>query len=406
MALPDSDTGASTPRPASSEELAVKTEPLLDDIYEDAGDLDFSHASQDVWLARLPRSLWDSWSKLDMDEEIEIGTIRVEGPPEDIKRVSLRVNDVARGPNVPRDYNFRRQMVASTRSYVVPNTFIFSEKDLPGHVDKANVLFNEAQTHGRSYLYEQMKKETKKHKRPKRWEPYIRKTIPKSTAIVGKVHDEFLCQPVQNEEFDRITEVMAREAAIPKKTTIFLERITANMRNPKSAIEAEKSSFIQASKPAKAKISDAKTARLPEQELLSLIYACFRRYRYWPFRRLKEELRQPEAYLKQKLEMVAQLIRSGPYAMTWELKPEAREDNYAELMAQTEGGAGAGIAPGPASSAAPSPSSPPFAGPEASLGGDGGAAPSQGPSEADATVQMTGTGESEPPDEDVKFENV
>lgn len=60
---------------------------LDDDIYEDTGDLDFSQAMQDVWLARLPKSLWEAWSKLDADDEIEIGTLRVEGPPEDIKRV-------------------------------------------------------------------------------------------------------------------------------------------------------------------------------------------------------------------------------------------------------------------------------------------------------------------------------
>jgi hypothetical protein len=33
--------------------------------------------------------LWEHWSKLDDDEEIRIGTVRVEGDPTDIKRVSL-----------------------------------------------------------------------------------------------------------------------------------------------------------------------------------------------------------------------------------------------------------------------------------------------------------------------------
>lgn len=59
-----------------------------EDIYEDAGDLDFSASGQNVWLSRLPRQLWEHWSQLDDDEEIEIGTIRIEGEPTDIKRVS------------------------------------------------------------------------------------------------------------------------------------------------------------------------------------------------------------------------------------------------------------------------------------------------------------------------------
>lgn len=58
-----------------------------DDIYEDAGDLDFSNAAQNVWLSRIPRSLWENWSHIDEEEEIELGTIRIEGDPKDIKRV-------------------------------------------------------------------------------------------------------------------------------------------------------------------------------------------------------------------------------------------------------------------------------------------------------------------------------
>ena len=52
-----------------------------DDIYEDAGDLDFSSAQQSVWLTRLPKFLWENWSKIDDDEEIELGTIRIESTP-------------------------------------------------------------------------------------------------------------------------------------------------------------------------------------------------------------------------------------------------------------------------------------------------------------------------------------
>jgi transcription initiation factor TFIIF subunit beta len=60
-----------------------------DDLYEDAGDLDFSQAGQSVWLTRIPTDLWKHWSQLDDDEEIQIGTVRVEGDAHDIKRVRL-----------------------------------------------------------------------------------------------------------------------------------------------------------------------------------------------------------------------------------------------------------------------------------------------------------------------------
>ncbi len=64
-----------------------------DDLYEeDAGDLDFSQAQQQLWLSHIPRSLWETWSSLGDDEEIEIGTIRVEGTntePRRVRRLSI-----------------------------------------------------------------------------------------------------------------------------------------------------------------------------------------------------------------------------------------------------------------------------------------------------------------------------
>jgi hypothetical protein len=49
-----------------------------DDIYEDAGDLEFNTDAkfQSLYLARIPRYVWEAWSKLDDDAEIRIGTIR------------------------------------------------------------------------------------------------------------------------------------------------------------------------------------------------------------------------------------------------------------------------------------------------------------------------------------------
>lgn len=49
-----------------------------DDIYEDAGDLEFN-ANPDyekMYLVKIPTYLWEAWSKLDQDAEIPIGQIR------------------------------------------------------------------------------------------------------------------------------------------------------------------------------------------------------------------------------------------------------------------------------------------------------------------------------------------
>lgn len=49
-----------------------------EDIYEDAGDLEFNTDPkyQKLYLARLPKYIWDNWHNLDDDAEIQLGTIR------------------------------------------------------------------------------------------------------------------------------------------------------------------------------------------------------------------------------------------------------------------------------------------------------------------------------------------
>ena len=65
---PDPDTKGASPRVLAD-----------DEIYEEAGDLEFNPDPtwQGLYLARVPKSLWDTWSKLDDDAEIQIGTIRI-----------------------------------------------------------------------------------------------------------------------------------------------------------------------------------------------------------------------------------------------------------------------------------------------------------------------------------------
>ena len=58
-----------------------------DDVYEDAGDLEFAGADQSLYLTRIPKFLWERWSQLDDNQEVTVGTVRVEGELENIKKV-------------------------------------------------------------------------------------------------------------------------------------------------------------------------------------------------------------------------------------------------------------------------------------------------------------------------------
>lgn len=75
-------------------------------------------------------------------------------------------------------------------------------------------------------------------------------------------------------------------------------------------------------KPTKAKKVEMKTIRIPENELMDKIFNCFEKYQYWSLKSLRAQLKQPEAYLRQTLEKIAILNKSGRFANNWSLKPE------------------------------------------------------------------------------------
>ncbi len=64
---------------------------------------------------------------------------------------------------------------------------------------------------------------------------------------------------------------------------------------------------------------------------------CFEKFSCWPLRSLKVELNQPEAYLKEVLERVATLTRSGIYVGTYQLQQSYKDTakyNFSNVKAE------------------------------------------------------------------------
>ena len=94
---------------------------------------------------------------------------------------------------------------------------------------------------------------------------------------------------------------------------------------------------------------------MPQNELMDMIFDCFKDYKYWTLASLKQRLRQPEAFLKETLDKIASLTRSGenftiaPSTPQWirhwlrdcvgtmtgkyQLKPEAAPAQYGDTVA-------------------------------------------------------------------------
>ncbi|KAL8911549.1 MAG: hypothetical protein Q9171_003313 [Xanthocarpia ochracea] len=269
-----------------------------DDIYEDAGDLDFSSAVQGIYLTRIPKYLWEAWSTLDDDDEIEIGKVRIEGGLEDIKRMSLLLSPhVTTQKNIPREYNMNLANRKST------NTFIFSEKDLHGYAVRSKTGMPT-----------------------------------KQTALMGQVQTEVNCFPVENAEYKRVMDARAKQALLkPRRETKMVDRQPQGNVHAITGLRqrnAFESGFTKTAKPNAGKGHHLKAARIPRNELKDLIFGCFKKYKNWSIRTMRQALDQPEIYLKEVLEEVAVMARSGPFANTWQLRPEYSLSSYDDVKAE------------------------------------------------------------------------
>ncbi|KAL2159321.1 hypothetical protein VTH06DRAFT_2756 [Thermothelomyces fergusii] len=148
---------------------------------------------------------------------------------------------------------------------------------------------------------------------------YSRRPIPKKTRIAGKIKHEVVCTPVRNAEADRFISIRAEAAQKPQKTVTMLKGFpTGDATNPN-----EWESFLKTrEKPTKAKKMENKATRWPENQLLDAIAKCFSEHKYWSIKAFRGRIPQPEAYLRETLDKVAVLHRSGTFANHWSLKPE------------------------------------------------------------------------------------
>jgi transcription initiation factor TFIIF subunit beta len=117
---------------------------------------------------------------------------------------------------LPKEYNLKIQDVD------VHNTFIFSERDLAGYAAKNKAKADALAQGIPAHLLRQPQKPQQKqdtttpHDRRGRT-PIVRKSIPKKTAIAGRVKHEVLCAPLENVETDYLMTQHALGALKPKE---------------------------------------------------------------------------------------------------------------------------------------------------------------------------------------------
>ena len=200
------------------------------------------------------------------------------------------------------------------------NTYVFSEKDLPG-----------------------FKKGTKNSKKPSQADDSLGpnkaavdknkryKAIPKQTRLGYVITKDCSCVPQENEKTRALRkQLQLEEEKNRPETQLDMTTDYAPELQAMTKINVKRDLPLGATsrKNAKVKPQENKAARMPRNELLDSIFQLYAEYRYWPMRSLKERLHQPEAYLKEVLDSVAELVRSGPFSGTYKLKDDSRKEAF------------------------------------------------------------------------------
>lgn len=348
-----------SPAPAATDDAVKPEDDLLllsdpeDYLEEDESlDMNLASGSRKVWLVKLPRYLRDRWLDADALGGNRIGTVRIRKSPATGKlQVKLVLNEDPPNPpvtDIPREYDM------SILNTQVRNAYVFSEENLakfkqelteiapmpeqpqlpglPSDIKRRGPGAPDPQQ--QKQLYYRVQKNGEPDNR--QFIPYI-KTIPKKTNLVGKIcHD---CQIVPSKADSKYAQMMSRRANISAdpvrpKVTLLNEIPGVIQLNAGPSIKGNNTLvFLKQSAP-KVRLTEGRAIRMPQKDLFDLLFRLFEEYEYWLMKGLKERTRQPELYLKELLELIANLIKKGPYTSKYNLKAEYRRLRDAERAAR------------------------------------------------------------------------
>jgi transcription initiation factor TFIIF subunit beta len=295
------------------------------DEFEEDIDLAMPRPEEQAWLLSVPNDVWQAWydmyQRAPENEVIEIGKLRVfhaaeaEDPLK--QKIELRLHrDAAKLPEHDKVLkNYDVTLTANGDG----NVSVFSEKDLPGH--RSAGRNRQLQANRPSGI------PSKSERYGKDGRVNYRTAIPKQTALAPRIHHEAKATPIEDAEYHAHLKRAWDAHLAPKSRATYIEGIDRTMHPGRSALTNLNPTFSLSSRPGAkgqktGKVVKDKAVRVEGSVLLKRLEDCFRRYKYWGMRALRNELKQPEAWIKENLEQIATLVRSGDFANNWQLKPE------------------------------------------------------------------------------------
>uniref|UniRef100_A0A0L0P353 Transcription initiation factor IIF subunit beta n=1 Tax=Candidozyma auris TaxID=498019 RepID=A0A0L0P353_CANAR len=318
-------------------------------------DMNLTNGNQKIWLVKLPRYLAERWTRQQSLNGQQLGQIKIRqnsnggdsgnntpnGGNEQKKKleVKLVLNETPENQDIPQEYDL------SILNTQVNNSYVFSEENLKRFRQEVTEMGEmPEQPKLKDLDPEESLRPAKFYRVDKNGEslkqqiPFV-KTIPKKTSLVGKiVHD---CQVVPLKTDSRYAQMLMKRQNMPltkeRPKVTFLNEIPGVVQSQAGPSLAGKStSMFLKSTPQRSK-NEGRAIRMPQKDLLDLLFRLFEEYEYWSIKGLKERTKQPETYLKESLESIANLIKKGPYTSKYHLKPEYRRLRDAERAAKAGG---------------------------------------------------------------------
>lgn len=316
-------------------------------------DMNLTRGGQKVWLVKLPRYLAEKWTKKESLHGQQLGQVKIRQKSgessgstsnggNDLKKkleVKLVLNELEHNKDIPQEYDL------SILNTQVHNSYVFSEENLKrfrqevtemGEMpDQPQLKDLDPDDNLRPAKFYKVEKNGPDGEVQQQAVPFV-KTIPKKTNLVGKiVHD---CQIVPSKSDSKYAQMLMKRQNMPltkeRPKVTFLNEIPGVVQSLAGpSLTGKSTSMFLKSNPQKSK-NEGRAIRMPKKDLLDLLFRLFEEYEYWSIKGLKERTKQPETYLKESLESIANLIKKGPYTSKYHLKPEYRRLRDAERAAK------------------------------------------------------------------------
>jgi transcription initiation factor TFIIF subunit beta len=286
-----------------------------DEFYEDTGEMAMPRENappKDVWLTRIPNWLYDAVSKWDDlaegndHDQIQIGEVLAFPTTSGIEasrpmRVFLSERWRSK-TQLPSSFQIDP---AQTPESVLRSTYVFTEKDLPGFRSSG---YGQGNRGGPGSFGGVQDPKSRVQKRSK-----YKKAIPKQTALIGNATRTYTAIPLETKEYKDFSAAQMKQAIQGDNTEVRIT--TENDLTPSHQLQKRFAGFIRPL--VRGKPQQNKAARVSKEELIDMLHAAFDEYQYWPMKALKTRTKQPEAFLKETLAEIGQLVKSGSFASTW-----------------------------------------------------------------------------------------